>query len=78
MRTELSGCIEVAEAMMEQLARWTRPSTQMIHPIVHNAMLLGTRWVGEGVRLELISRPDLWPAVQAMAAPRDDLRVEVE
>ncbi len=55
-----------------------RLGNQLVHPIYHDAMLLGARLAGPGVELAPLGEPELWPEEQVVKTPFGDLTVRVK
>ena len=70
--------LERAVPSLEEWAPSGRHGTHLIHPIYHDALVLGARWTGDGVRLEPLLGPELWAAEQTVNTPLGDLRIKVE
>ena len=66
------------EAPLEELASHGRIGNHLIHPIYFDALLLGATWTGQGVDLEPVGDPSLWPAEQTVRTPRGDLHVQTD
>jgi hypothetical protein len=71
-------CVEKAIMPLEEWGKPKRVGGYLISPIYHDALALGARWTGEGVRLEPVGTPDLWPPEQVVFTPLGDLRITIE
>ena len=71
-------CVEKAIMPLEEWGKPKRVGGYLISPIYHDALVLGARWTGEGVRLEPVGTPDLCPPEQVVFTPLGDLKVTVE
>jgi len=67
--------LEVSTHPFEEWSKDGRLGNQLVHPIYHDALMLGARWTGEGVEIAPLGEPDMWPEQQVVETPVGNLMV---
>ncbi len=74
----LDRCYDRSAQNLNKWADRGRSGMQMMHPHYYEALLVGARWCGAGVRLKPIRMQRHWPDHQMIATPRGQLMITIK